>query len=192
MAADYSRFIHPLGPLLIGLAALCGACASMNQGQCETADWFNQGVDDGVSGHTDSRYESYNKDCAEFGVRVDRKAYLSGWEVGIAEYCTANNGYDEGLSGNNYRNSCPTQLQDGFFAAYQLGQRLFDQRSRIDALRYELEEVNDDLARHGLSDEQRAILRRDRRHLKRDIDREQIALGMIASQARSQGFPAPF
>ena len=51
----------------------------------------------------------------------DKKAYLKGREVGIPRYCTRQNGFSEGKSGDYYRNVCPPDLDPAFLRGYKLG-----------------------------------------------------------------------
>lgn len=177
---------------LAALALTLAACASMNESQCASADWYDRGVRDGSDGRHQDRYQAYNKDCAEFGVQVDSKAWLSGWEIGIDQYCTRDNGYQVGLRGGSYARSCPQASQDTFLAAFQLGEALYNAQLQVDNLRLQIEELGDEAARDRTSDEQRRVLRRDRRHLKDDLRREEWNLDAAKDRARSAGFPVAY
>lgn len=171
---------------------ITSACTSMNQTECEATDWYDRGINDGIDGKPSGRYRDYLEDCGEFGVAVDEHAYLSGWEIGITRYCTADNGYKTGLAGERYANSCPAETADTFFSAYQLGYDIQEQQARVNSLRYQLEQVNDGLARSNISEERRRLLRRDRRHLRGDLQRAEWALRSAGARARDHGFPAPY
>jgi hypothetical protein len=183
------RKVTQLG-LLLGLAAMTCGCATMNEGECQNADWYNQGVDDGVAGHNRSRIDAYADDCGEFGIPPDARAWRAGWALGIEQFCTAERGYEEGIEGRSYGNSCPEDIEPPFMSAYLLGRGLYDQRSRVENERTELERINDRLSRSDLSDEQRRSLRRQRNRQRDDVAQEEWRLREAAQRARAQGFPA--
>lgn len=177
--------------VLVLFALTVAACATMDQAECETANWYDVGIGDGEHGRASRRYQDYRDDCAEFGVSVDTKAYREGWETGIARYCTRDNGYRVGINGVAYQDSCPAEYEDAFFSAYQLGRAVHTHRHRVDELHHEIEEVGDELEMDDLTEDKRNSLRDKRKRLKKDLEREEWALLAAASEARSHGFAAP-
>lgn len=179
----WSRYV-----VLLCLALLVTGCETMDQGQCMTADWHDVGYRDGAQGGSRDRVGNYASDCSEYGVRVDTVAYRDGWDSGIRQYCTADNGYRAGVNGQLYEMSCPGILKDRFYSAYLLGDAVYNAQSRLDQLRYEVEEKGDEASKDGITDERRAQLRRDREKLKDDMDRAEIDLAFALIRAQDNGF----
>lgn len=175
---------------LLVLTVLASGCATMDEGACQNADWYNQGVDDGLTGHNRSRVDAYAEDCGAFGIPPDARAWRAGWALGIEQFCTAERGYREGSEGRSYGNSCPEDIEPPFLSGYLLGRGLYDQRNRVEQERSELERTNDRLSRGDLSDEQRRSLRRQRSRQRDDLQQEEWRLREAAQRARAEGFPA--
>ena len=101
--------------------------------------WYKFGYEDGEKGYNSDRYKKHHKACQKYGVQVNIDKYSDGWEKGIKQYCTEDNGWKEGVAGSrNYHENCPTHLQSEFLHAYQLGIKIYIERQ-------ELEDINDKL-----------------------------------------------
>jgi hypothetical protein len=70
-------------PVLLLLAA--GACASMSEGDCRSADWAQLGERDGIANNR-PRIDQYAYQCDRYNVRAAEKDYMDGWWVGNAEF----------------------------------------------------------------------------------------------------------
>ena len=114
------------------LLSLLAACATMNESECRSADWFAIGETDGRGGQRSTHYEEHESACSEYGVRVDVGAYADGWETGIQQFCTRENGFNFGAEGGRYKDSCPQEYQDSFFSAYLLGRNISEKQSEVD------------------------------------------------------------
>ncbi len=124
-----------------------GSCATLTEEQCQLADWSALGFLDGQKGYRHTRIGDHTKACAEHGLTSDTAAYLAGWRQGIVGYCTAQNGYDQGIDGKTYRNSCPGELAAPFKAAYRPARRFHDAEEEVQRLERATEERLDLLQR---------------------------------------------
>jgi hypothetical protein len=113
------------------------ACSSttLSENQCKANDWYTVGYADGSSGYDASRLLQHHHTCVEHGVTPDRAPYTAGWDAGIAQYCTPENGFDLGESGASYNRICPAGFEREFHAAYSDGHTLYIARSEL----YEVE-----------------------------------------------------
>ena len=100
--------------LLASLALLPQGCATLSGNECETADWWLIGQEDGSEGLALTRLEEYRESCAEHGVTPDRDAYAEGHRSGLAVYCTRFTGYKVGRSGRPYHGICEGPLAEAF------------------------------------------------------------------------------
>lgn len=117
----------------IALAAL-GGCASLSESQCIASDWQTVGYADGKNGTSQSQLLKHQNACMKHGVIPDRDAYLAGWNEGVAQYCTPQNGFAAGERGAAYSNVCPEHMHDAFYAAYQNGRQLHLAQAEINSL----------------------------------------------------------
>ena len=152
--------------LLLGSLILLGSgCATLSEGECYTADWYQLGRMDGQQGYERSRLYDHRKACAEYGVRPDATAYYRGRQVGLATYCTAANGYDEGRAGHSYRGVCPAKYERRFLAAYRDGKLVHEVEEDIEAVERDIDREEGVLDDDDSSAEAREDARRELRSL---------------------------
>lgn len=204
--------------MVVVVFALCG-CATLSEEDCLTVDWGVLGETDGQLGRPLSELNRYRRDCAEYGVVPDTRAYTEGRERGLPAYCTESNGYREGRNGAADRLVCPAALEPGFRRGYDLGRAvhvsLTELRASNDAIgsaRAEIEQLESDIADHresirsdDLDDEERKALddeidsmERRIKELERDIGIRAATLAISIAQyqvavgaARRDGYDEP-
>jgi len=142
--------------ILLGPLAL-SACATLNEAECETSNWRDLGQRNGQSGRASSYVVEHEKACSRFGIPVDSASWRAGWEIGIRQYCTPQNGLQQGKDGKNYAQSCPSDVAPGFLRTYAIGKRVYDAKrerenisNEIDRLQESIGEADDEKARNEL------------------------------------------
>lgn len=143
--------------LIVLVSVLMVGCATLNEDECVTADWYEIGYSDGVKGEPDSYLEKHRKACAKHGVRANLDDWLAGREAGLQRYCTPQKGYEEGLNNRAYHNVCEGRAADEFLRAYEQGQQLYQHRSLVSDLQRDIEQTTDDIL--DLEDEWNEIRR---------------------------------
>ena len=113
--------------VLLTLLALSG-CATMNEQECLEGDWHSSGFKDASKGRTDSRLISHTKACAKHGVAANKSLYIAGYQSGLEQYCTAENGTVQGNRNKDYRGICPADKEPEFLTQYIRGLLLAQQR----------------------------------------------------------------
>ena len=155
--------------VLLGLSG----CATLDQAGCLNADWRTLGFEDGLKGRNESHIRHYRQDCAKHGVTPDLDSYRAGHYEGSVQFCTAKNGFLQGMDNVTYQNSCPAEFTDAFMRGYRDGQSVYQARSAFDTARAELRQLtsditdlerqistlNEKLVAEGLSREQRVTIR---------------------------------
>ena len=121
MSMYFKRIILLLAA--ISLLASVPGC-SVSEKTCLQNDWQTLGYKHGEDGKSADELNRYVNDCAEHGVTPDASAYSAGYEVGIALYCTAENGAKEGSDVNSYSGACPPELEKPFLENYLEGLKL--------------------------------------------------------------------
>jgi len=144
-----------LAPVLA--AALLGGCATMSENECRTADWRDVGYRDGKAGYPRSRMAEHADACKKVGVTVDPQAYDTGRVRGLNQYCTPENGLDQGLHGGSYRNVCPPNFEPGFLRNYRAGREVYDQRNLVDSLDSDRSRLETKLDKADSDDERKRI-----------------------------------
>ena len=85
--------------LLLGIIfALMAGCATppLTADECTAADWQKVGVQDGRQGFPDGKLQRYDADCAQFNIEPNQAEYAQGRAIGLAEYCTPEQGFAAG------------------------------------------------------------------------------------------------
>jgi hypothetical protein len=76
---------------LILLASLLSACASMTEGECRGADWYQLGYRDADPYGLRPQIDRYAYECKAW-VQASDSDYMRGWVEGYREFNTKMNG----------------------------------------------------------------------------------------------------
>ena len=145
------------------VAAALGGCASMSESECQHADWYQKGVQDGRDGQTRDRVEDHAKACGKVGISPDESRWQAGWIEGLSRYCRPANGWQLGLKGEYYRGVCADQPDGAAFEDnYQTAKRLYDIGQQIDRNYREMQRLERDLSEAKLDIEQQRLRQRQR------------------------------
>ena len=77
--------------MLVVLLVLSG-CSTINKLECRKANWKQVGLDDGNKG-LPSMLDEYERSCLKNKIIPDGDEYREGHKIGVAQYCTEENGY---------------------------------------------------------------------------------------------------
>ena len=161
--------LRPL--ILLAAITLLPACATLDEGECRTADWYDMGVRDGLNGEPASRLHEHNKACAKYGIRPLEPRYFEGRNRGLQEYCRFDNAFQTGLKGQRYQGVCPPAMDREFNRYNDAAYEVYRLRNEAESARDSQDEKQRRLREKKLTDEQRDELRRDIRELDRKLDR---------------------
>ena len=164
--------------LVMSTLALAG-CESMTVSECQVADWGRVGFADAARGVSESRLAAYAEDCGKAGIRPDPQAYRQGWDVGILRFCTAANGWREGVQGNSSKAAvCQGQPGDGVFVRYlDAGLQVHRTRERLHQSFAEASRLQKRLEASTSDDEKKRL-----REELQGLDREQFYLRSVLAQ----------
>lgn len=137
----------------------------MSEGECLTANWFDQGYKDGRQGYPAARVADHYEACAGVGVTPDIAQYRKGHNQGIVQYCTPANGVAAGRAGRPYRNACPARLEGQFLMYYRQGRAAYDAQQYVDRLNAQSRRLQ-----RKLAEEKDEDARRHLRNELRDLD----------------------
>lgn len=153
--------MRPSPGVLYALVALAlTGCATLNESQCRSTDWYQLGSRDGSGGYGSGRLQSHREACSEFGLAPDDAAWRQGYEDGLQTYCTADNGYRVGRNAGSYGRVCPAESESEFIAAYELGRETNQVEQELAQVRQRIDVIESRLANEKLDDATRYDLRR--------------------------------
>lgn len=175
-----------LATLFIVLATvLLSGCAVMSEKECRSADWREQGERDALAGHARSRLLDIREACAKAGVAPVEALYLDGWNRGIVQFCTVENGARWGREGRGYHQSCPPQLERAFLMYYGDGLRVREAERSLERLRNEQLQAQKQLDK-AKDESKRRKLREQLRTLDGQLERARDDLDRAESRFRSR------
>jgi hypothetical protein len=102
------------------LFLICTAC-SLSKKDCETTDWYDRGLRDGRVGEFTSALTKYKEQCSAHNITVDAHFYKMGYNDGLKQFCTFDNGHKEGLAGRVDLNVCPESSRGEYYRGYWAG-----------------------------------------------------------------------
>lgn len=160
--------------LLAATALGLSGCASMSEKDCQRANWFEQGLEDGRSGAGQRRVLDHAKACEKVGVVPDQARWREGWSEGIRVFCRPERGWRMGLAGEHYGGSCADQRDgDAFESNYAQAKAIHELGQQIDRNYREMQRLERQLAEAKTDDERKRL-----RGLLRELDLEQQRLRM--------------
>jgi hypothetical protein len=117
-----------------GLRALAGltfiylstlGCASQEViSACKNADWYEIGREDGSLGFTSGAFDRHRRECKNQADPSFEDVYMNGRDRGLIEFCTPENAFALGKSGQLYYYVCPFQVEQEFISQYRRGQKV--------------------------------------------------------------------
>lgn len=167
--------------LLMSLTLSCltlSGCQVMSVGECQTADWFKIGQQDGNAGQADligKRVDS----CREQNVAIAPNsvgAYRTGYTQGIRNYCQPNRILDDAIAGRDHVNVCPLEVQNGLRPFAQAGMRIYSANQSIDQIHAEQSRLATELQQKQTTDKRAWEIKHQQRQLLRDLDNAVIEL----------------
>lgn len=185
---------------LLALLASLPGCATLDKEECLVADWRLIGYQDGAAGKSATVLDEYREDCAEHAVVPDLDRYRAGRAEGLQEYCKVDNGYRLGESGRGYSGVCPTDLEEGFRAAYHKGREIYLARSAVQKThakiyrrQHLLQDLKEDkgvklseLIADGLQSEQRVLILYEITELEREMHSVEDEIAVLEHDLANQ------
>lgn len=126
-----------MAPALASVLFMQG-CASLSQEECQVADWYSIGYEDGLQGRPAVRIGDHRKACAKHGITPDLNRYSDGRAAGLLQYCAPGNGYRLGRRGGAYAGVCPKHSESAFLDAYYAGRELHSLENHVRQLDHEV------------------------------------------------------
>ncbi len=114
--------------LSIAALSLVAACSTTEPDtiaatDCSAVNWNGLGFEDGIRGLDSDQFSARNNVCGDSDIQLRRDRYMAGYDEGVARFCTAENGYNQGMTGYVYTGICPISMEEAFVKALHAGHR---------------------------------------------------------------------
>ena len=161
MGCEYSRNTYkPMSrylPLLIIITVSLQGCATQPQDECQTADWYTIGYQDGLQGRVARPVAAHHEACARHDATAQLAGYTLGRDDGLKQFCSPRNGFGLGLQGARYNGVCLADAELEFLTAYEQGKEIFESELQIRRLGEILQVNASELQNLTVSVQQREI-----------------------------------
>ncbi|MCB0341735.1 MAG: DUF2799 domain-containing protein [Pseudobdellovibrionaceae bacterium] len=146
--------------LFISLLILIGTtgCGSTPlSANCQEPDWYELGRRQGFRG-LEPKWTEVTASCPQSSSETISRLYENGYNAGLAKFCTPENGFNRGRTGQPLVNICPSVQSLAFQRAYERGERVLrleaTQRQLGQNINLVLSKLND----RSLSDQEKQAL----------------------------------
>ncbi|MCB0367237.1 MAG: DUF2799 domain-containing protein [Bdellovibrionaceae bacterium] len=133
---------------------------------CENADWYELGRRDGAQGLPVNVYESRRQDCGLKSEIARENLYLNGRNAGLVDFCTSDNGFEMGRTGQIYYYVCPVDEEVEFLSRYRVGRKVYQLEKANQEISSELETLLARLRSAQISAQQKGALGKQVENLK--------------------------
>jgi len=118
-------------PLLVIITVSLQGCATQFQDECQTADWYTIGYQDGLQGLVARPVVEHHQACARQDATAQLAGYTQGRDDGLKQFCSPRNGFGLGLQGARYNGVCLADAEPEFLAAYEQGKEIFESELQV-------------------------------------------------------------
>ncbi|MGB5409292.1 MAG: DUF2799 domain-containing protein [Thiogranum sp.] len=118
-------------PLLIIITVSLQGCGTLSRDECQSADWYTIGYQDGLQGRVSRPVAEHHEACARRDVAAQVVRYTEGRADGLKQFCSPRNGFRLGLEGVHYSGACPAGAEQEFLPAYAQGKEIFESELQI-------------------------------------------------------------
>ena len=127
----------------LGMLALVSACATLDEGECLSANWYEIGLQDGSNGKSASHFSRHVKACQKHGVIPQQSPWREGREAGLRLFCVPDRAYQVGRNGNSFPGVCNPAETVEMRPAYDWGREYYLIGQEIAELEAEIDNRND-------------------------------------------------
>ena len=176
---------------LIGLAVISvfiSGCATLNEAECISANWYDLGSENALSGKKSSFVAEHTSACKKYQITPDFDLYREGWQQGIKQFCSAQSGWRYGIAGNYYRNTCDTQAQAECLKGYNPARKIVQKKREISDLKSDARRLRESIVKDKLTDKEQASITLDHLDVRLDLQLLELELFQLESRARENGF----
>ncbi len=120
----FVKFCKRVGVLLFAFFAIACGHTDKPAANCQELDWYEIGRRDGSKGLDFAGHKEVKTVCAQSDHSTQEALYNNGFDSGIAQFCSPENAFEIGRSGQKLNNICPPMLKAAFAKRYEEGRRV--------------------------------------------------------------------
>lgn len=144
MLKTYSHIIFAY----LSLAFIFSTQASaISEKKCRSNDWFAVGREFGFKGEAEDKILKDQEACKKRGVEISLVEYKKGWQMGISQYCSADNAYKLGFSKKKPTKNCPLEMKPHFDQFFTWGKEASQVQRDIKKSENDLKKKKKDLSK---------------------------------------------
>lgn len=134
---------------------------------CQELDWYQIGREDGLKGLSGQGRRPVKSVCADSDQSLSEAIYNNGFDNGIAQFCSFENGYQIGYHKLKSASSdlCPPVAKADFLAGVDQGEQVLKLETEERSLAHKIEALSDRLSTNGLDTVRRGLLHGERLEL---------------------------
>ena len=117
--------------LLMSFALLAG-CATMDEAECNFADWYAVGFEDGSKGRNLGYIARHAKACERHGITPQQSPWKRGHAEGLKVFCVPESAHRLGTQGRDFPTVCHPHSTREMFDAWEWGSRYHDISQQIE------------------------------------------------------------
>ncbi len=87
--------------------------------------WRSVGIGDALLGRANTHLKKHALSCNTYKIRPDSKEYYKGFQIGLKQFCTYENGLKYGKSGEDYKETCPRTSNHSFKKGFEVGHVIY-------------------------------------------------------------------
>lgn len=163
----------------IFFSVILSACATTQEQACPDTDWYELGRRQGAQGRSAEEFSHRFASCNEEREASSQRLFQNGYNAGLVDYCSPDNGFYLGLNQYAYNQVCPATLEDEFVAEYQRGVQAYQLQQANQEIDQKIDSIFEELNQASLSKGQRTSLQTELSQLKRARARNQRQLVRI-------------
>jgi hypothetical protein len=135
---------HMKKMIILQALLFTAGCSTYSKKECQQMDWRNQGVKYAMEGRTlDQGRSHFHETCErDHEIAFDVQSFESGYQDGLKNFCSPDNGARFGAKGGVYAGICPADSEPQFLAKYHSGREGY-----LEKKVHELKEENARLSR---------------------------------------------
>lgn len=133
---------------LVGLFFLISCAHTDNQALnwCRDLDWYELGRRNGSQGLRISEFNEQISQCKLGNENQLEDQFITGYNSGLATFCTRESGLEYGKTGQNYENVCPSTLESLFVSAYELGKKIHSLEMENDEIKNRIRQLSQEIS----------------------------------------------
>jgi hypothetical protein len=186
MKRQLSVFKRVAGLVVIG--SIVSGCATLNEAECISANWYDLGFDNALSGKKSSFVSEHTSACKKYQISPNFDLYREGWQQGVNKFCTAQSGWRYGIAGNYYRNTCSADKEAAFLEGYNPAKRIAQKKREINDLKNNVRNLRERITDNGLSKDEHTNVSMEHLDARLDLQLLELELFQLESRARDKGF----